>query len=75
MKDIPVDQHFDAEIKLSGKMELLDKILHEIKQQGQRVLVLFRVSSFTSISSFILVPFLFPYVTLISPSDWLQPHK
>ncbi|KAL3356132.1 hypothetical protein AABB24_017013 [Solanum stoloniferum] len=42
MDGIPVDQHFDAEIKLSGKLELLNKILQEIKQQGQRVLVLFR---------------------------------
>ncbi|KAK4353286.1 hypothetical protein RND71_028804 [Anisodus tanguticus] len=42
MKGKSVDQYFDAEIKLSGKLELLDKILQEIKQQGQRVLVLFR---------------------------------
>ncbi|KAK4723742.1 hypothetical protein R3W88_026521 [Solanum pinnatisectum] len=42
MDGIPVDQHSDAEIKLSGKLELLNKILQEIKQQGQRVLVLFR---------------------------------
>lgn len=71
MDGIPVDQHFDAEIKLSGKLELLNKILQEIKQQGQRVLVLFRVSAFTEILSFILVLFRFPYVTLISPSDWM----
>ncbi|KAM3267107.1 hypothetical protein P3S67_032692 [Capsicum chacoense] len=31
-KDIPEDQHLDAEIKLSGKLELLNKILQEIKQ-------------------------------------------
>ncbi|KAF3639323.1 hypothetical protein FXO37_23998 [Capsicum annuum] len=42
-KDIPQDQRFDVEIKLSGKLELLNKILQEIKHQRQRVLVLFRV--------------------------------
>ncbi|XP_070007002.1 uncharacterized protein [Nicotiana sylvestris] len=42
LEGIPVDQHFDAEIKLSGKLEFLYKILREIKQQGQRVLILFR---------------------------------
>ncbi|XP_060201535.1 uncharacterized protein LOC132630036 isoform X2 [Lycium barbarum] len=42
MKGKSVDQQFDAEIKLSGKMELLYNILQEIKQQGQRVLILFR---------------------------------
>ncbi|PHU06517.1 hypothetical protein BC332_23006 [Capsicum chinense] len=41
-KDIPQDQRFDVEIKLSGKLELLNKILQEIKQQRQRVLILFQ---------------------------------
>ncbi|KAM3341162.1 hypothetical protein P3S68_028797 [Capsicum galapagoense] len=41
-KDIPEDQHLDAEIKLSGKLELLNKILQEIKQQREKVLILFR---------------------------------
>ncbi|PHT37764.1 hypothetical protein CQW23_21337 [Capsicum baccatum] len=41
-KDIPQDQRFDVEIKLSGKLELLNKILQEIKQQRQRALILFQ---------------------------------
>ncbi|PHT37753.1 hypothetical protein CQW23_21326 [Capsicum baccatum] len=48
-KDIPETQHLDAEIKLSGKLELLNKILQEIKQQRKKVLILFfRVFAFTS---------------------------
>ncbi|KAF3657334.1 hypothetical protein FXO38_13739 [Capsicum annuum] len=52
-KDIPEDQHLDAEIKLSGKLELLNKILQEIKQQREKVLILFRV--------FLMARVLFPF--------------
>lgn len=43
-KDITVDP-LDADINVSGKLQLLDKLLLEIKRHSLRVLVLFQVSN------------------------------
>ncbi|KAL3531943.1 hypothetical protein ACH5RR_005464 [Cinchona calisaya] len=38
----PASDHFDIEIQMSGKLQLLNKILPEIKRRGLRVLILFQ---------------------------------
>lgn len=43
-KDLPVGEYLDVGIKVSGKLKALDKILLEIKNLGQRVLILFQVA-------------------------------
>lgn len=42
-KDLPPINFLDVEIKASGKLQLLDMILSEIKKQQLRVLILFQV--------------------------------
>ncbi|XP_071908255.1 uncharacterized protein [Coffea arabica] len=42
LQDKPASDHFDVEIQMSGKLQLLDKILPEIKRRGLRVLLLFQ---------------------------------
>ncbi|KAI4373541.1 hypothetical protein MLD38_011658 [Melastoma candidum] len=41
-KDVPATDYLDIGIKASGKLVLLDKLLHELKKQKMRVLVLFQ---------------------------------
>ncbi|KAH7865067.1 hypothetical protein Vadar_001835 [Vaccinium darrowii] len=41
-KDLPVSEHLGAEIEMSGKLQLLDKFLFKIKEQGFRVLILYQ---------------------------------
>ena len=42
-KDIPPVHFLDTEIKASGKLQLLEIILSEIKRRQLRVLILFQV--------------------------------
>ncbi|KAL7173695.1 hypothetical protein ACSBR2_033030 [Camellia fascicularis] len=41
-KGLPVVEYLDVDIKASGKLQLLDKILSEIKNRGLRVVILFQ---------------------------------
>lgn len=43
LKGIPTADHFDVEIQLSGKLQLLNKILSEIERRGLRVVILFQL--------------------------------
>ncbi|KAK4779507.1 hypothetical protein SAY87_015613 [Trapa incisa] len=42
VKDLPVDQYLDVGIKASGKLQLLDKLLLELRNRGLRALILFQ---------------------------------
>lgn len=42
-KDLPPVSFLDAEIRASGKLQLLEMMLSEIKKQQLRVLILFQV--------------------------------
>lgn len=42
-KSLPVTEYLDVGIKASGKLQFLDAILSEMKNQGLRVLILFQV--------------------------------
>lgn len=42
IKDIPEVNHLDVGVKASGKLEVLDKILLEVKRRGLRVIILFQ---------------------------------
>ncbi|CAH9138374.1 unnamed protein product [Cuscuta epithymum] len=42
VKGLPVDAHLDVEIELSGKLQLLSRILIEVRKRGLRVLILFQ---------------------------------
>ncbi|KAJ4829650.1 hypothetical protein Tsubulata_036522 [Turnera subulata] len=41
-KGLPSEEYWDADIRLSGKLLLLEKILMEIKRQGLRALIIFQ---------------------------------
>ncbi|TKY62142.1 Helicase protein MOM1 [Spatholobus suberectus] len=41
-KGLPVEKHLDIEIKASGKLQLLEKILLEARSRGLRVLIVFQ---------------------------------
>ena len=45
-RDCPVGEHLDADIEVSGKLQLLDKLLLQIKELGLRVLILFQVAKY-----------------------------
>lgn len=45
VEGIPVADQLNAEIELSGKLNLLHMILPEIKKRELRVLILFQVAS------------------------------
>ncbi|XP_057471915.1 uncharacterized protein LOC130760553 isoform X2 [Actinidia eriantha] len=49
-RDCPVGEHLDADIEVSGKLQLLDKLLLQIKELGFRVLILFQSISGSGIS-------------------------
>ncbi|MQL85393.1 hypothetical protein Taro_017928, partial [Colocasia esculenta] len=42
-KDLQAADYLDIGVKASGKLELLDRILQEMKDRGQRVVILFQV--------------------------------
>lgn len=42
-KDLPVVEYLDVGIKASGKLQLLDTILSNIRNRGLRVVILFQV--------------------------------
>lgn len=42
-KDLEVVEYLDVGIKASGKLQLLDAMLMEIKSRGLKVLILFQV--------------------------------
>lgn len=44
-KDLPVVEYLDVGIKASGKLQLLDTILSNIRNRGLRVVILFQVWS------------------------------
>lgn len=45
-KGLPIEEYLDAEIQVSGKLLLLDKILSEIKSQDLRALIIFQVIAY-----------------------------
>lgn len=45
-KDLPIVEYLDVGIKASGKLQLLDVILSELKNRQLRVLILFQVCEF-----------------------------
>ncbi|VFQ75015.1 unnamed protein product [Cuscuta campestris] len=42
VEGLPVDDHLDLEIELSGKLQLLSRILFEVRKRRLRVLILFQ---------------------------------
>lgn len=44
-KDLPAAEYLDVGVKASGKLQLLDRILQEMKNRSYRVVVLFQVGN------------------------------
>lgn len=42
-RDLPVTDYLDIGVNASGKLQVLDKILQMVKDQGLRVMILFQV--------------------------------
>lgn len=52
VKDLELAEYLDVGVKASGKLQLLDTMLSELKNLGSRVIILFQVHAFR-----LLVPY------------------
>lgn len=65
---LPETEYLDVGVNASGKLQLLDKILIEIKNRGLRVLILFQACDLLITPFFVFLDFLvFDFALLLLP--------